>query len=357
MPLEAANKRLGGALVASLMVNTLLWGALGSVLSRQKSQPPILEFSRVVLTPQGKPQTKNITPQQVARRVAGIRRLAPPKRLVRPLNTINRPHQIQPKSPRPASPVEAAPRDQSTQQKSQGARKFDSLDKPAPDAGEIKPAGKSEPGQSSDTPNFGNQKTNSPIQQRPSSNQEATQPSAEGTPVASATQQAPTPAPPPTEPTSTPVPTATPTPVPTPTPRPTPTPEPTPTPRPTATPRPEPTNTPRPEPTNTPRPRPTATPRPEPTNTPRPKGKSRPARYSPPVPVLPGELKLRDSVRARVTIEVDGSVSATLLGSSGDAGADATILRALERSRGKPKLRDGEPVASTVTVEVRIPPS
>ncbi len=356
--MDAQTKRLGGAIVASLLVNGILWRAFGGAVLLQKAAPPqVIEFSRVVLTRSGQSKPKVITRRQIARRVEQIRKLNTPKRLVRPLNTVDRPRRYVPPTqtrvPVPQNHVEAPQSDKPTKpalHTPEGAhnKTLTSLQNHAPQGGQVLPDGKAPVGQPSKAQNNGGATQNPVNDQPPPAQAQPTQgPSGQGTPVANATSQPPAPA---SVPEPTVAPTATPVPRPpaTPTPRPTATLEPTRTPRPTAI----------PEPTNTPRPPPPPTPRPEPTNTPRPRGKSRSASYNPPVPVIPSELadeKLASSVTARVTISTDGSVSADLLSSSGNAQADGIILRALERRRGKPKLRDGEPVESTVTVRVEIP--
>ena len=345
--MDAQAKRLGGAIVASLLVNGLLWRAFGGVVLGQKAAPPqMIEISRVELSKKGPPKPKIVTKKQIARRVEQIRKLTPPKRLVRPLHTLDRPHREVPPPklkvlvPLPKPRVEAPPSEKPVKPAPQtppGAHNkvLDSLQKPAPDAGQVKSGGQANAGKPLDSQNFGNANTNPSNYKPPVSQPQPTEaPSGQGTPVAKATPQPPAPTAVPVAPTATPIP-------PPPPPTPTPKPEPTNTPRPTATPKPEPTNT----------PRPTATPRPEPTNTPRPKGPTQDARATKQVnPDIPDDLRdaqFKTSVRVRVEVGADGSSSASLRTSSGNAQIDSLVLRALNRWRWKPALKEGEPVAST----------
>ncbi|BCM89325.1 hypothetical protein IAD21_01171 [Abditibacteriota bacterium] len=361
--MDAQTKRLGGAIIASLLVNGLLWRAFGSVVLGQKAAPPqIIEISRVILSKSGPPKTKVVTPRQIRRRVEQIRKLAPPKRrrLVRPLNTTTRPHRVVPPLPRLPRPLVQKPPREAPQsnkptkplpQRPEGAhnRTLTAQQKAASDAGTVKTGGNAEQGKPINAQNYGKKKSNPANYSTPLPQSQPTQPPfAEGTPEARATLQppAPTPAPLP-DPTATPTPRPTATPVPEPTNTPRPKPTNTPRPDPTNTPKPEPTNTPRPEPTNTPRP----TPRPEPTNTPRPRGATRkaiPVRQ--PQPDIPDSLKdssFKSSVSVTVSIDADGSSSPSLRGTSGNAQIDALVLSALRRWRWKPALEDGVPVASS----------
>ncbi|RYX83564.1 TonB family protein [bacterium] len=350
--MDAQTKRLGGAVIASLLVNGLLWRAFGSIILVQKAAPPqIIEISRVELSKSGPPKPKVVTHRQITRRVEQIRKLNPPKRQVRPLNTIDRPRRNVPPPPRISHPhplpkprVEAPQSNKPAKpapQTPQGAhhKTLQSLQNPAPDAGQVKPDGQANLGKPLDAQNYGNKSTNPANYKVPASQPQPTEiPSGQGTP-------APNPTPQPPSPTAVPEPTVAPTPRPTNTPKPDPTN--------TPTPRPEPTNTPKPEPTNTPtpRPEPTNTPRPEPTNTPKPKGPTRDAEPTKQVnPDIPDNLRDADfkaSVAVTVRIEADGSSSASLRSSSGNSQIDSLVLRALNRWRWKPALENGEPVAST----------
>jgi protein TonB len=62
----------------------------------------------------------------------------------------------------------------------------------------------------------------------------------------------------------------------------------------------------------------------------------------------------RRSVRVTFRIAADGSASASLAGSSGSGTVDAIVLRACNRWRFRPALRNGQPIASTVRLRVDI---
>lgn len=330
-------RRLRGAVVASFLINAVLWGAVGGAITGKKSPPPpTIEISRIVISKKGEKTQKVVTQKQIERKVQRIRRqivrrapIRPTPRKIREKRALERPRRARPRQPSLAKPRPRAPeapqsnrplaRPQNRRPEGARNRTLVAKNRAAPGAGLVKNGGNADLGKPLDNQNFGAAKNN-PKNYAP--------PDPEPQPTA-APQAAPTASP--IEPT------------------PAPRPEPTPIPRPTPTPRPEPTPTSRPEPTATPRPRPTPTPQPRPT--PRPSGPTRDARATRQVqPTIPDELKSGDfksSVRVRVEISADGSPSPSLRGSSGNAAIDSRVLAALQRWRWKPALKDGDPVAST----------
>jgi TonB family protein len=114
--------------------------------------------------------------------------------------------------------------------------------------------------------------------------------------------------------------------------------------------------TPRPTPTPTPTPAPTPRPTPKPTP-PKPKGPTRDAEFTyTPSPSMPESLRhqnLRTSVRVHFDIGADGSCSASLMGSTGNAELDSIVLSACNRWRARPRLEEGVPVSSTQRITVR----
>jgi protein TonB len=62
----------------------------------------------------------------------------------------------------------------------------------------------------------------------------------------------------------------------------------------------------------------------------------------------------RRSVRVRFSISASGDADASLLGSTGSSAVDAIVLRAANRWRFRPAMRDGEPVSSSLRLRVEI---
>ncbi|HEX9998002.1 MAG TPA: TonB family protein [Abditibacterium sp.] len=327
--LDNAPNRLGIAVLTSLGLNLVLWGAVGAALLGQKTPTvPPLEISRITLSKTGQKQPKSVSKKQIARKVERIRRqvrrraqrirqVKPEKvRRDRPLTAPEKTEKARPNAPlspnarrapsRPAPPANGARNRILTSQNSENSSTHFA-----------KPGGKADLGRPLNSQNFGEQKDNP-------QNLTAPIPEPQPTAVPEAPSSSIPPAPEP-EPTN------------------------TPRPEPTPTPKPEPTPTPRPEPTATPVP--TNTPRPVPTPTPRPQGPTRGAiAVRTAQPSIPEELRggqFRTSVRVRVEIGADGSSSPSLRGSSGSSEIDSRVLAALRRWKWKPALKDGEPVASS----------
>ncbi len=95
-----------------------------------------------------------------------------------------------------------------------------------------------------------------------------------------------------------------------------------------------------------------ATPMPEPEPA-KPKGPTRDAEPDPDSqvkPEIPDDLKHGDYksfVRVKVEVEADGTFTATIYKSSGNPDIDDRVMKALEKWKWKPALRNGVPVKST----------
>ncbi|PQV64670.1 TonB family C-terminal domain-containing protein [Abditibacterium utsteinense] len=331
--LESDKKRLGAALIASFFVNMILWRAVGGAISGQKVPPAQnIEISRLILTP----QIQKSAGKKAARKVAFLpknqRVSTPETRRAKP----EKPQQKTPLRPRVRQNSPISPRARSQRAPFQKApitgtriRVLVAENPIFANAGEMSAGGKTALSRANASQGSGSAETPATNNAAPISKSSGNSQSESGGSAGklnSAESISPRPSA-----TSIPLPTATPFPVP------------------TRTPQPEPTATPKPQPTATPIPFPTR--RPEPTSTPKPAGPTRAARATRQVqPDIPDELKngeFKTSVRVTVEIGADGSSSASLRSSSGNAAIDARVLAALRRWKWKPALQDGEPVAST----------
>ena len=296
--LDNPRRRLGRSILASILLNALIWSIVAAAALRHHSvMPPPVEVTRVILDAKGHKTEKVVTPKQIQQRVAQLHpqvvkmQPTPPPEVVPRQQPITPPRQEQ-----------APPQSHSLI----ASRVPDKTSNEPP----VQTEGQAQPGKPADNQNEAPVATTVPA---PPSAPAQQPPPQTGGGTTNGNGQAETPAPV--------VPTPIPSPPPTPTPLPTPTPQPTPTPV------------------------------PQPTATPRPLG---PTQEAEPVsqenPDIPSDLRdkpFKTSVRVAVDVDANGGSSPRLRTSSGNSEVDARVLAALKRWRWKPALKDGQPVAST----------
>src|ERR1043166_6831690 len=70
---DRVGRRLRWAIVASLVVNLILWRAASGIAQRSKyKEPPPVEITRVTIEEKNRLVEKKITPQQIKKRVVKI---------------------------------------------------------------------------------------------------------------------------------------------------------------------------------------------------------------------------------------------------------------------------------------------
>jgi protein TonB len=288
---DALGQRLRWAVLASVLINMMIWRAAAAIARRPAHyNPPPVEITRVILD-KGRKIPKVVTKKQIQKRIAHIRKITPvhrPAPRPRPVvHVVHHPRPVPVARPRPPRPTHVA------QRPPQGAhhRLLTAL----PGKGPANPAelavqagGNAELGKPIERENPGNAVVNppAPVEQKPVP-----------------------PAPPPPPP-----------------------PPPAPKPAKVAE-------------------APAPVPEPAPEPPPKRHGPTRDAEPEEQVnPSIPDELKqgeYRSFVRVRVEVDADGTATPILRTSSGNPEIDRRVLDALKRWRWKPALREGEPVKST----------
>jgi TonB family protein len=298
---DALGRRLGWAILASLVGNLLLWRGVAAIARRPVHfDPRPVEITRVILQPDGKRIEKVIKKEHIAKKIAQV-----PKEIPKPLPVVHRerPHIVapaphrEPQSARHDTPT--PPKPQPLPQPETAHNRLltapDNKTAPAPTDHVVQAGGNADVGKPVSQQGAGNAKTSPDVVVKkdvPKSPEPIKQPAPPKPPaLPSGNDKKDVPAPDP----------------------------------------------PKPE-----------LPKPDP---PKKKGPTREAEPADQTkPDIPDELKHSDFksfVRVAVDIDADGSFTVTLRTSSGNQEVDNRVLEALKKWKWKPALRSGEPYKST----------
>ncbi|HLV80392.1 MAG TPA: TonB family protein [Chthonomonadaceae bacterium] len=280
------GRRLRWAMIASLLLNLLLWRAVAAIAKHPAFIPPRpVEITRVIIDNKGRKIPKIVTPKQIKQKIAQIRR---PRPIQKPPPQPRR----EARRPQPPKPVQIArrPPPQGAHLHVITALPDKHAPPPQPDDHTALADGNAKQGVPIDKQNLGNATANPPEPAK-------TQPAPNSNPA--------------------------------------PQPQPPPAPAPVHKEEPAPPPEVKPAPPEPPKPR-------GPTKDAEPENQVQPA--------IPDDLKNADFktfVRVKVEVEADGSFTPILRTSSGNTEIDNLVLEALKKWKWKPALKDGVPVKST----------